>query len=181
MEKDFKKMFEDAASEKFLDMLAVNDKTVGTSAQLEKGMRMTLLSFDYIDGTRVVDAESYKSVPADQKHRYIEQPDGTYKVDNSYYAVLCSGSVSTLSFRTMTSAASAPKIFTDEGTIVIPAGRASQVAEAIKPYLGKTLEVIKVERWEADKNWNGRKQRFAGSAAAFKVIEEPAAKEEAAE
>ena len=162
--------FKDCASAVFNAQLETNDKSVGTSAQLAEGMEITLKSFDYIDGKRTVDADTYSEVEKSQQHRYVPNADGTYTVDNSYYAVICEGAVSTLSFRTLTSAASAPKLF-PATSLIIPAGRASQVAMAIKPYLGRKVKVSHVERWEAGEEWNGRKQRFDGSAVSFELVE----------
>jgi hypothetical protein len=162
--------FKAVSSAAFISALVSNDKNVGTAAVLDEGMKITLKSFDYIDGHRIVDKDTYDAVEDSQKHRYTPNDDGTYTVDNSYYGVICEGAVSVLSFRTLTSAASAPKLF-PEGSIVIPAGRASQVAQALKPYLGKTIEVTHVESWKENEEWNGRKQRFEGRAVSFKVVE----------
>ena len=163
-----KQTFGETVSTAFLDQIEKNDRNCGTSASLTEGMEITLVGFDYFDGHRTVGADEYNEVPARQKHRYSDNGDGTYTVDNSYYGCNCTGAVTAVSFRTLTGAAQAPNIF--EGCLMIPAGRASEVAKALLPYINKTLKVVKVEPWEADTEWNGRKQAFAGRAIGFKVV-----------
>jgi hypothetical protein len=160
--------FKGVASEVFMHQLEKNDRTCGTSAQLAEGMEFTLTGFDYFDGRRTVGEDAYAKVEPDQKHRYVANGDGTYTVDNSYYGCTAEGAVTAISFRTLTSAAQAPSLF--QGCEVIPAGRASQVAMALKPYIGKKFKVNHVESWEANEEWNGRTQRYAGRAVGFEVI-----------
>jgi hypothetical protein len=170
--KEIQDSFRDCASPVFMNNLANNDKRCGTAASLEEGMKVKLVSFDYFDNVQTIGADEYEKLDSRQKARYskVEGSDDLYSVDNSYYGVVCEGSVSSISFRTLTSAAQAPALFGDKN-IIIPAGRASQVALGIKPYLGKTLKVSHVERWSAGEEWNGRKQRFDGYAAGFEEVE----------
>ena len=167
--------FKGVASEVFLQQLEKNDRNCGTSASLAEGMEFTLTGFDYFDGKRTIGEDAYAKVENDQKHRYVANGDGTYTVDNSYYGCTAEGSVSAVSFRTLTSAAQAPNLFPN--CEIIAAGRASQVAMALKPYIGKKFKVSHVESWEANDEWNNRTQRFAGRAIGFQVVNE-APKEE---
>lgn len=162
--------FTNVASEEFMEQLEKNDRNCGTSASLAEGMEFTLVSFDYFDGHRTVGEDGYAKVEPEQKHRYVANGDGTYTVDNSYYGCVTTGAVSAVSFRTLTSAAQAPDLFA--GCELIPAGRASQVAETLKSYLGKKFRVKHIESWEEGKYWNGREQRFAGRAIGFEVVNE---------
>jgi len=168
-----KTLFGEQASEEFYNQLAKNDRNCGTSAQLNEGMRITLRKLDYFDGHRTIGKDEYdNNVESTQKHRYVDNGDGTFTVDNSYYGVLCEGAVTAVSFRTLTSAAQAPDLFPD-GCLIIPAGRASEVAKGIMPYLNRTLEVAHVEKWEKGAEWNTRKQNYAGRAVGFKLVEQP--------
>lgn len=167
--KNIESNFKDCSSAVFMAQLEKNDKQCGTSASLEEGMEVTLKSLDYIDGHRTIGQDDYDKVEASQKHRYVDNGNGTYTVDNSYYAVVTEGAVSAVSFRTLTSAAAAPSLFPD--CVIIPAGRASQIASAIKPYLGQKFKVSHVEEWKAGDDFNGRTQRFDGKAVGFVKVE----------
>ena len=165
----------------FLKALQVNDRSVGTSAQLAQNDTIKLVKFDYIDGKRTIGEDAYAELPEDSaadrsaKRRYVRNADGSYTVDNSYYAVITEGAVQAVSFRTLTSGA-ALKTEAPEGcNFLVSGGRASDVAKSLAPYIGKTLKVVKVRPWEKGQTVNGREQQFAGRAVFFAVEGETAA------
>lgn len=162
--------FKSIASEAFMKQLEINDRNCGTSASLNEGMEVTLKQLEYFDGKRIIGEDAYAKVPNDQRHRYIDNGNGTYTVDNSYYGVSCQGAVSAISFRTLTSAAQAPEFF--KNCLMIAAGKASVVGKSVEPFLGKTLVVSHVESWKAGEEWNGRVQAFDGKAVGFALKEE---------
>lgn len=168
MEKNISDNIKDFVSKAAMAQLNTNDKTIGTSVALEAGMRLKLLSADYIPNIRTYESAQAATDDGVASTRQQPQADGTVKVDNSYYAIVCDGDVRHLSLRALTSWAQLEDV--PEGIMKIASGKASSILNDVKPYIGKTVEVVAREEWEADDEHKGRRQRFAGSAIALKVV-----------
>jgi len=170
MEKKIKDGLKGFVSESALNALEENDKQCGSNPEVKVGMRMKISGGDYIPNVRTYATREAALADGIAENRIKVAEDGSFYVDNSYYALIGEGDMRTLSLRALTSWTMLEAC--PEGVLKIASGRASAVFADCKPYNGRTIEVISREDWEAGETQNGREQRFGGYAIAVKVVEE---------
>lgn len=175
-----KEVFNGFLDESAMKQLETNDKQSGTSAKLAKDMVFTVKGGTFIPNVREYESvEAAQTAKVDLNGRNISFKDVkegedvvARKViqDNSYYALIVDGDVQTISLRTLTSWAQMDDC--PDGCLRIPAGKSSTVFERAKALLGKKIAVAEIEEWEEGEEHQGRTQRYAGRAVAFKEVKE---------
>ena len=170
MEKEIEKIVTEFCDDNANEQMEQNDKNCGTAASLKEHDVITIKGGTYVTNIRTYEDEDAATADGVTKNRMKVQEDGTVKVDNSYYAILTDGPVSTVSLRSLTSWAQLESCPDD--ALKIPAGRASGIFGRVAPLKGRSAEVVAVEEWDKGKKHNGREQRFAGRALAFRLLPE---------
>ena len=159
-----------------------NDKNSGTSAPLEKNDVFTIIEGDFFPSK--TEYESQKAATdagvtlTNRNVTIVPKMDGetqvgeTVVVDNSYYGVRVDGNRQAISLRMLTSWSLFPRKDVPDTAMHIPGGKSSEVFARLAEYKGKKIRVVKTASWEKGKEFNGRVQQYAGSAAIFEVVNE---------